>query len=100
MSAFNISMLQALTGGLGYGIGYLFTKTSLKLWRVFVGFFVSFVVSWIGGIIFWQSVFMPNERFDAIVGGMPKSFLVAIVGSGIGVYAGRRKAKIPVSEIA
>lgn len=95
MSAF---VLQALTCGLGFGIGYLFNKASLKLWRLFIGFFVGFVVSWLAGIIFWGSVFMPNDKTAAIVNGMPKSFLFAIVGAGTGVYFGRRKAKTSVPK--
>lgn len=92
-------VLQVLTCGLGFGIGYLFNTASPKLWRLLVGFFVGFVVSWLAGIIIWGSVFMPNDKFDAIVSGMPKSFLFAIVGAGTGVYFGRRKAKASVPKV-
>lgn len=94
MSAINITLLQALTCGLGFGIGYLATKESPKVWRLLVGFFAGFVVSWLVGIVIWGSVIMPNDKVTAIVSGMPKSFLFAIVGPGVGVYLGRRKAKM------
>lgn len=94
MSAFTVTMLQAITIGIGLAIGYFFNKASLKLWRVFVGFLVGFVVSWLAGVILWAFVFMSNDPNAAIVAGMPKSFLFAIVGGGMGVYFGRRKAKL------
>ena len=37
---------------------------------------------------------MSNNPNAAIVAGVPKSFLFAIVGGGMGVYFGRRKAKL------
>lgn len=94
MSAFTVTMLQAITIGIGLAIGYLFNKASLKLWRVFAGFLVGFVVSWLAGVILWAFVFMSTDPNAAIVAGMPKSFLFAIVGGGMGVYFGRRKARL------
>ena len=98
MSSLSITILQVLTGGLAFGIGFLSNKSSLKLWRIFVGFFVGFGFSWIFGIMLWGTVFMSNDKVDRIVSGMPRSFLAAIVGAGIGVYAGRRRAKVSVSQ--
>jgi hypothetical protein len=94
MSAFTVTMLQATTIGIGLAIGYLFNKSSLKLWRVFVGFLFGFAVSWLAGVILWAFVFMSNNPHAAIVAGMPKSLLFAIVGGAMGVYFGRRKAKL------
>jgi hypothetical protein len=94
MSAFTVTMLQAITLVIGFAIGYFFNKSNLKLWRVFFGFLIGFAVSWIPGVILWAFLFMSKEPNAAIVAGMPKSLLFAIVGSGIGVYFGRRKAKI------
>ena len=94
MSAFTVTMLQAITIGIGLVIGYLFNKASLKLWRIFVGFLVGFAISWLAGVILWAFVFMSSNPNAAIVAGMPKSFLFAMVGAGMGVYFGRRKAKL------
>jgi len=77
-----------------FGDRLFFNKSSLKLWRVFVGFLVGFVVSWVAGVILWAFVFMSSNPNAAIVAGMPKSFLFAIVGGCMGVYFGRRKAKL------
>jgi len=95
MSAFTVTMLYVLTVGIGFGIGYFFNKTNLKLWRVLVGFLVGFAVSWGAGVIIWALLFMSNELTAAIITGMAKSFLVALAGAGLGVYCGRRKAKQP-----
>jgi len=62
MSAFTVTMLQAITIGIGLAIGYFFNKSSLKLWRVFVGFLVGFVVSWVAGVILWAFVFMSRSE--------------------------------------
>ena len=97
MLAFKITMLEAITLGIGSGIGYVFNKTGLKLWRMFVGFLVAFVVGWIAGVFTWAFVFMSNDP-KAVIDGMPKSFLFAIVGAGIGVYFGRRKVKAQVQK--
>ncbi len=93
MSAFTITMLYAITIGIGFGIGYFFNKDNLKLWRICVGFLVGFIVSWLGGVIIWVLVFMSNDIPTAMITGMAKSFLVALVGAGMGVYYGRRQAK-------
>lgn len=94
MSAFTITMLQAITIGIGFGIGYLLSSSSLKLWRAFVGFFAGFALGWYGGVIIWALVFMSSDPYSAIATAMPKSFLFAIIGSGMGVYIRRRKAKL------
>ena len=93
MSAFTVTMLQAITLGIGFGIGYFFNKATLKLWRIFVGFLVGFALSWFVGVIIWAFMFMSINPNAAIVVGMQKSFLFAVVGGGMGVYFGRRKAK-------
>lgn len=93
MSVFKLTMLQAITIMAGLAIGYFFNKTSLKFWRVLVGFLLGFTFSWIAGTILWAFLFMSNNPHAAIVDGMPKSFLFAIFSSGLGVYFGRRKAK-------
>jgi hypothetical protein len=94
MSGFTVTMLQAITIGISLAIGYFFNKTSLKIWRVLVGFLVGFVVSWVAGVILWALVFMSSDPYTAIVVGMPKSFWFAIFGGCMGVYFGRRKAKL------
>jgi len=100
MPVFTVTMLQAITLGIGLTIGYFFNKASLKLWRVFVGLLVGFVVSWFVGVVLWAFVFMSNDPNAAIVAGMPKLFLFAIVGGGMGAYFGRRKAKIQTPNSA
>ncbi len=40
MSAFTVTILQTITIGIGFGIGYILNKYSLKVWRVFVGFWL------------------------------------------------------------
>jgi hypothetical protein len=87
-------MLQAITTAIGLAIGYFFNKASIKLWRLLIGFLIGFVVGWVAGVIIWAFVFMSNDPHAAIVAGMTKSFLFAIVGSSMGVYFGRRKAKL------
>lgn len=94
MSAFTVSILQAITMGIGLAIGYFFNKASLKLWRVFVGLLVGFAVSWFSGAILLAFVLMPNDPNSVILTGMPKSFMFAILGGGMGVYFGRRNAKL------
>ena len=96
MSAFTITMLQAITIGIGLAIGYFFNKASMKLWRVFVGFLVGFAVSWFAGAMLWAltAAFMSSDIPNAVMTGITKSFLFAVVGSGMGVYIGRRKAKL------
>jgi len=94
MSAFTVTMLQAITIGIGLALSYFFNKASLKLWRVFVGFLCGFTVSWLAGVIIWAFVFMSSDPYAAIVTGMPKSFLFAIFGGGMGAYFGRRNAKL------
>jgi len=34
MSAFTVTMLYAITLGIGFGIAYFFNKANLKLWRM------------------------------------------------------------------
>ena len=96
MSAFMVTMLQAITIGIGLAIGYFFNKASLKLWRVFVGFLVGFAVSWFAAVMLWAltAVLMSSDIPNAVMAGITKSFLFAIVGGGMGVYFGRRKAKL------
>lgn len=93
LTAFKITMLQAITLGIGFVIGFLFNRAGLKLWRIVVGSFFGSVVGWLAGVIIWAYVFISNGPTAAIVGGLPKSFLFAIVGTGIGVYFGRQKAR-------
>lgn len=97
MSAFTVTMLQAITIGIGFAIGYYFlNKASLKLWRVFVGFLVGFAVSWFAGVMLWAltAALMSSDIPNAVMAGITKSFLFAIVGGGMGVYFGGRKAKL------
>ncbi len=94
MSGFTVTMLQAITFGIGWAIGYFFNKDNLKLWRVFAGFLIGFVISWFVGVIIWAFIFISKDPTGAILYGMAKSFLFAIVGGGMGVYFGRRKAKL------
>ena len=94
MSAFTFTMLQAITIGIGLAVSYFFNKASLKLWRVIVGFLFGFTVSWLVGVIIWALVFMSSDPYAAIVVGMPKSFLFAVVGAGMGAYFGRRNANL------
>ncbi len=93
MSAFTVTMLYVITLGIGFGIGYFFSKDNLKWWRMFVGFLVGFIVSWWGGGIIWAFMFMSNDIVTATMTVLTKSFLFALVGAGMGVYYGRRKAK-------
>lgn len=93
MSAFTVTMLQAITIGIGLVIGYFLNKANLKLWRIFIGFLVGFAISWLAGVIIWAFIFMSSNPYSAIVTGMARSVLFAMAGAGMGVYLGRRKAK-------
>lgn len=98
MSAFTATMLQAITIAIGIVIGFLFNKSSPKWWKVILGFLVGFAVSWFLGVMIWAYIFMSSDPTSAIVAGMPKSFLFAVVGGGLGVYLGRRKANQNLQE--
>jgi hypothetical protein len=100
MSAFTVTILQAITIGISLALSYFFNKASLKLWRVYVGFLFGFTVSWLAGVIIWSLVFMSSDPYAAIVAGMPKSFLFAVVGGGMGAYFGRRNAKLQIPNPA
>lgn len=97
-SAFAITALHAITIVLAFAGAYFFNRNKLNLWRVVVGFIAGFVASWVPGVIVWAAVFMSSDVYSAIVIGMPKSFLVAIFGSVLGVYIGRRQAKLKFSN--
>ena len=94
MSAFIVTMLQAITIGIGVAVGYSVNRAKLKLWRTIVGFSAGFAFSWFGGVALWAFAFMSDGPHTAIVDGMQRSFLFALVGAGLGVYLGRRQAML------
>lgn len=94
MPAFSITMLQVITTAVSFTIAFVFNFSNLKTWRLLVGLSIGSVVGWVASIVIFAFFFFSDDPYFAIIDGMPRSFLFAIAGAAIGVYFGRRKAKI------
>ena len=93
MSGVTITLLQAITIGMSFLIGYLLNKNSASPWRIFFGLLIGCPGGWLLGVMIWAVLFMSGNPYDAIFIGMQKSLIFALIGSGMGVYFGRNKTK-------
>ncbi len=93
MSGVTVTLLQVITIGMSFLIGYLLNKKAASLWRIFFGLLISCPFGWLFGVVIWAVLFMSSNPYDAIVIGMQKSLIFALIGSGMGVYFGRSKTK-------
>lgn len=88
--AISLTILQALTFGLGLAIAYAITsRKSGFLWSS-VAFIVGFVLAWPLGVMGWAFAFANESPYDAIVAGMPRSFFFALAGPIAGIYFARK----------
>lgn len=93
LTAFAITVLQAVTLGIAFGISFLLSQSGRKLWWVFIGFVSGVVVGWPLGAISWASMLVSGSLTTVLVDGLSRSFLFAIVGAGMGGYFGRERFK-------
>jgi hypothetical protein len=88
--------LQATILLLSFVVGYLFNRSSLKVWRIVVGFITGSIFGWVAGTLivgFAASIFWPSSIANIVLTAFVKSPLFALFGAGAGVYFGRAKLK-------
>ena len=98
MSTFYFTMIEACIIIIGLLIGYFFNKANQEIWRIIAGFLIGVVASWLAGVGMWiyaallndPNVDIPLVTMDAIA----EIPLFAIAGTIIGIYLGRRQAKL------
>lgn len=102
MSIFAITMVQLFILVIGFVISYFLNKSNLKFWRLLSGLFVSFIGSWLAGIVIWILTtisYDPNADLQLVtMDGISRTFLFAIIGATAGAYHGRKKAKSQASK--
>ena len=98
--ALSITLLQVITLVLGYLVAYGIYKSRIGyVWGTFA-YVVAAVVAWPVGVIAWAVTFSTGSPTDAIVNGMSRSFLFALIGPAVGLYIARRqRERSDVSQV-
>jgi len=76
---------------IGFSISFLISKANLSIWRNILGFFLGFLVAWIGGGIFVVCLFDNSNFTEALVSELSIGIWFALVSAGAGVYYGRKR---------
>ena len=96
---FYATLLQVLGFGTAWAIGFMVNKPAPKLWRQVAGFLLGFAIGGPAVVAAWaygMDTLMPEipGAFKQMVPTlMGKAIWSAVLGAGLGVYFGRRKAQ-------
>ena len=84
--AISMTFLQAFTLIFGLVLCYLISKIKPIWWVYTLAFIFSAISAWIGGVLLWGVIFVSEDYTSAVMRGLSRSFLFAMVGPGIGIY--------------
>ncbi len=85
------TLLQVITFVIGYLVAFgIFRRRSGLTWAT-LAYVAAVVVAWPVGVIVWGVAFVSGSYTDAIVNGMPRSLLFALLGPGLALYLVRKR---------